>query len=217
MATRQLIMVIDNDASVADKISLYLTRELYDTCVEPDPKKAFDRLSECSLVILCLDSVSMDSYRICRQIRTVSHVPIIILSHKGDVVDKVLGLEMGADDYMVAPVDLNELVARVRALLRRSEPGYYANTAMNPNSNISESAAKGAKICTDPQKLDSRSNDWRSVFLWQNIVLSSRKSWFLPTYPVRPDMNFWQGSMACLILHHYIDGLRRIKSSEMKD
>lgn len=80
-----------------------------------------------NLVLLDLMLPGMDGYQVCRELRQRSSVPIIILSAKGEVFDKVLGLELGADDYMIKPFDSKELVARVKAVLRRFQPEKSSN------------------------------------------------------------------------------------------
>lgn len=121
MATRQKIMIVDDDSNIAELISLYLTKECFDTRIVGDGEAAlreFDTFSP-NLILLDLMLPGMDGYQVCREIRQRSNVPIIMLSAKGEIFDKVLGLELGADDYMIKPFDSKELVARVKAVLRR--------------------------------------------------------------------------------------------------
>ncbi len=121
MATKQKIMIVDDDDNIAELISLYLTKECFDTQIYGDGESAlvgFDSFAP-NLVLLDLMLPGMDGYQVCREIRAKSSTPIIMLSAKGEVFDKVLGLELGADDYMEKPFDTKELVARVKAVLRR--------------------------------------------------------------------------------------------------
>ena len=121
MATKQKIMIVDDDSNIAELISLYLTKECFDTQIYGDGESAvagFDTFAP-DLVLLDLMLPGMDGYQVCREIRAKSQTPIIMLSAKGEVFDKVLGLELGADDYMEKPFDTKELVARVKAVLRR--------------------------------------------------------------------------------------------------
>ena len=121
MTTKQKILIVDDDTAIAELISLYLTRECFDTKMVYDGEQAlkvFDSFSP-NLIILDLMLPGIDGYQVCREIRMKSNVPIIMLSAKGEVFDKVLGLELGADDYMIKPFDNKELVARVKAVLRR--------------------------------------------------------------------------------------------------
>ncbi len=121
MANKQKILIVDDDANIAELISLYLTKECFDTLIVNDGEAAllaYDSYSP-NLILLDLMLPGIDGYQVCREIRSKSDTPIIMLSAKGEVFDKVLGLELGADDYMVKPFDTKELVARVKAVLRR--------------------------------------------------------------------------------------------------
>ena len=121
MAARQKILIVDDDEHISELISLYLTKEFYDTKIVYDGEEALRqfRLFSPNLILLDLMLPGIDGYQVCREIRHTSDVPIIMLSAKGETFDKVLGLELGADDYMIKPFDSKELVARVRAVLRR--------------------------------------------------------------------------------------------------
>lgn len=124
MAQKQKILIVDDDTNISELISLYLTKECFQTeCVE-DGDAALQAMKtfQPDLVLLDLMLPGMDGYQVCREIRKDSMTPIIMLSAKGEVFDKVLGLELGADDYMIKPFDSKELVARVKAVLRRTAP-----------------------------------------------------------------------------------------------
>ena len=123
MAEKQKILIVDDDSSIAELVSLYLEKECYDTRICEDGEEALKILEKepVALIILDLMLPGIDGYEVCRRIRTSSNVPIIMLSAKGETFDKVLGLELGADDYMLKPFDTKELVARVKAVLRRSQ------------------------------------------------------------------------------------------------
>lgn len=123
MVSKQKILIVDDDNNIAELIALYLTKECYETKIVNDGEEAL-RLFHTfrpDLIILDLMLPGIDGYQVCREIRHISNIPIIMLSAKVDTFDKVLGLEMGADDYIVKPFDAKELVARVRAVLRRSQ------------------------------------------------------------------------------------------------
>ena len=124
MAAKQKILIVDDDNNIAELISLYLVKECFETRICNDGESAINTFDtfEPNLVLLDLMLPGIDGYQVCREIRTKSQVPIIMLSAKGEVFDKVLGLEMGADDYMEKPFDSKELVARVKAVLRRYKP-----------------------------------------------------------------------------------------------
>ena len=124
MAEKQRILIVDDDYNIAELISLYLTKECFETKIVGDGEEALRVFPEFqpNLILLDLMLPGIDGYQVCREIRAKSDVPIIMLSAKGEVFDKVLGLELGADDYILKPFDSKELVARVKAVLRRFQP-----------------------------------------------------------------------------------------------
>lgn len=130
MVARQKILIVDDDEHISELISLYLTKEFYDTKIVYDGEEALRQFRHFSpnLILLDLMLPGIDGYQVCREIRQQSNVPIIMLSAKGEVFDKVLGLELGADDYIIKPFDSKELVARVKAVLRRYQPAQAAQT-----------------------------------------------------------------------------------------
>ena len=131
MADKQRILIVDDDANIAELISLYLMKECYDTKIVGDGEAALREFHSFkpNLILLDLMLPGMDGYQVCRELRTSSQVPIIMLSAKGEIFDKVLGLELGADDYIIKPFDSKELVARVKAVLRRYQAGPAAAAA----------------------------------------------------------------------------------------
>ena len=124
MANKQKILIVDDDENIAELISLYLTKECFDTRIVHDGEEALQAFKEYepNLILLDLMLPGIDGYQVCREIRQKSSTPIIMLSAKGEVFDKVLGLELGADDYIIKPFDSKEMVARVKAVLRRYQP-----------------------------------------------------------------------------------------------
>ena len=124
MAEKQRILIVDDDENIAELISLYLMKECYETYIVNDGEEALKIFPEFkpNLILLDLMLPGIDGYQVCRELRATSQVPIIMLSAKGEIFDKVLGLELGADDYMIKPFDAKELVARVKAVLRRYQP-----------------------------------------------------------------------------------------------
>ncbi len=121
MAEKQKVLIVDDDENIAELISLYLIKECFDTQIVGDGEAALEAFKEFNPNIILLDLMlpGIDGYQVCREIRNTSQVPIIMISAKGEVFDKVLGLELGADDYIEKPFDSKELVARVKAVLRR--------------------------------------------------------------------------------------------------
>lgn len=124
MISKQKILIVDDDNNIAELVSLYLIKECFETKIVNDGESALEVFEDYNpnLILLDLMLPGIDGYQVCREIRAKSQVPVIMLSAKGEVFDKVLGLEMGADDYLEKPFDTKELVARVKAVLRRSKP-----------------------------------------------------------------------------------------------
>lgn len=133
MNNKLKILIVDDDVHIAELISLYLNKEGYETREVYNGRNAINEFSSFSphLVLLDIMLPEIDGYQVCREIRQISSVPIIMLTAKGEVFDKVLGLELGADDYIVKPFDSKELVARVKAVLRR-----YENKESQSNKQI---------------------------------------------------------------------------------
>ena len=133
MVSKQKILIVDDDNNIAELISLYLTKECFDTMIVNDGESVMPAMETFApnLILLDLMLPGIDGYQVCREVRAQYSVPIIMLSAKGEVFDKVLGLELGADDYMEKPFDSKELVARAKAVLRRYKP----SNAPTENSN----------------------------------------------------------------------------------
>lgn len=134
MANKQKILIVDDDNNIAELISLYLTKECFDTMIVGDGESALASVDSFApnLILLDLMLPGIDGYQVCREVRSKSNIPIIMLSAKGEIFDKVLGLELGADDYMEKPFDTKELIARIKAVLRR----YKAAPAVPTPSDI---------------------------------------------------------------------------------
>ena len=134
--TKQKILIVDDDNNIAELISLYLIKECFDTLIVGDGEEALEQFAsyQPNLILLDLMLPGIDGYQVCREIRGGSNVPIIMLSAKGEVFDKVLGLELGADDYMIKPFDSKELVARVKAVLRRTQTQPAPSAAVPENT-----------------------------------------------------------------------------------
>ena len=138
MVSKQKILIVDDDNNIAELISLYLTKECFDTMIVNDGESVMPAMETFApnLILLDLMLPGIDGYQVCREVRAQYSVPIIMLSAKGEVFDKVLGLELGADDYMEKPFDSKELVARAKAVLRRYKPSNAPTE--NPNDKCVE-------------------------------------------------------------------------------
>ena len=147
------ILIVDDDSNIAELISLYLTKECYDTKIVNDGEEALTAFEQYNPNMILLDLMlpGIDGYQVCREIRAKSNVPIIMLSAKGEIFDKVLGLELGADDYIMKPFDSKELVARVKAVLRRFQP-------IKPPAAAATPVAPSAKCVEYPDLVVNLSN-----------------------------------------------------------
>ena len=148
---KTLILIVDDDPNIAQLISLYLAKEGFTTITAGSGADALQLFSSRSPSLVLLDIMLpvMDGWEVCRSIRSSSKVPIIMLSAKDETIDKVLGLELGADDYITKPFDGKELVARVRAVLRR-----YGNNSEHENLL----SFNGLQISIDQYEVTYRGN-----------------------------------------------------------
>ena len=118
---REKILIVDDDKNICELLRLYLDKEGYETIIANDGESAVSLFKQVApnLVLLDIMMPRVDGWETCRHIRAISNAPIIMLTAKGETFDKVLGLELGADDYIVKPFDTKEVVARIKAVLRR--------------------------------------------------------------------------------------------------
>ena len=165
MVNKQKILIVDDDNNIAELISLYLTKECFETMIVGDGESALSAVDSFSpnLILLDLMLPGIDGYQVCREVRSKSNIPIIMLSAKGEIFDKVLGLELGADDYMVKPFDTKEVVARIKAVLRRcqnssaaaeSTEGVIEFDNLRLDMNSYELRVKGKVVEAPPKELE---------------------------------------------------------------
>lgn len=133
MNSNTTVFIIDDEKNICELIRLYVEKEGYKTIVAYDGEEAINKFKAANPDIVLLDIMlpKKDGWQVCREIRAVSNTPIIMLTAKGELFDKVLGLELGADDYIVKPFEPKELVARIKAVLRRCE----TNTSQSSDTN----------------------------------------------------------------------------------
>lgn len=156
------ILIVDDDLNICELLRLYLTKEKYDVVIANDGISAVSMFQEerPSLVLLDIMLPKLDGWQVCREIRKFSEVPIIMLTAKGEVFDRVLGLELGADDYVVKPFDTKEVVARIKAVLRRSASSsadevkevHYDGLSINLTNY--ELKVGGVQIDTPPKEME---------------------------------------------------------------
>ena len=155
------IFVVDDDINICELIRLYLEKEGFDVKTANRGDHAVEEFSAYApgLVVLDIMLPGMDGWQVCREIRKKSNIPIIMLSAKGETFDKVLGLELGADDYMVKPFEAKELIARIKAVLRRYEHKdtgsievVYPNLVINKTNYTVK--LNGAELQLPPKELE---------------------------------------------------------------
>jgi two-component system OmpR family response regulator len=161
MNNKTKVLIIDDDVNICELIRLYMEKEGYEVLSVHNGKKAVEAFSMFAPNIVILDIMlpGADGWQVCREIRKISNIPIIMLTAKGETFDKVLGLELGADDYIVKPFEPKELVARIKAVLRRYEKKdldtkevVYPNLVIN-KSNYTVKVA-GKEIELPPKELE---------------------------------------------------------------
>lgn len=157
------ILIVDDDKNICDLLRIYLEKEGYSTIISYNGEEAMVKFNALNPNIVLLDIMlpGMNGWQICREIRKVSSVPILILTAKGEVFDKVLGLELGADDYIVKPFDTKEVLARIKAVTRRTSlmPSgndnkelFYDNLHINLSRYVLK--VKGKVVDTPPKELE---------------------------------------------------------------
>lgn len=156
------ILVVDDDQNICELLRLYLEKEGYKTMLAFDGQQAIDGAKSFipDLILLDIMLPKFDGWQVCRQIRKESNVPIIMLTAKGETFDKILGLELGADDYVTKPFDTKEVIARVKAVLRRVNSGEKADMQevnfdkLRINLTNYELQVDGKIIDTPPKELE---------------------------------------------------------------
>lgn len=157
------ILVVDDDTNICELLRLYLEKEGYTVCIANDGEAALREFNDQNpdLVILDIMLPKLDGWQVCREIRKISEKPIIMITAKGETFDKVLGLELGADDYVVKPFDAKEVVARIKAVLRRTtvttddtsnKKVEFENLSINLTNY--ELIVNGEQISTPPKELE---------------------------------------------------------------
>ena len=157
------ILIVDDDENICELLRLYLEKDGFDTIVANDGEQAVDFAAKYSPDLILLDIMlpKLDGWQVCREIRKTSDTPIIMLTAKGETFDKILGLELGADDYVSKPFDTKEVIARIKAVLRRSHEKDKASQInevrydkLRINLTNYELEVNGVKIDTPPKELE---------------------------------------------------------------
>lgn len=156
------VLIVDDDRNICELLRLYLQKDGFDTEIANDGSEAVELQKKYNPDIILLDVMmpKLDGWQVCREIRKTSDVPIIMITAKGEVFDKILGLELGADDYISKPFDTKEVIARIKAVLRRT-----TDKTKNENEEVRfdkliinltnyELIVDGKKIDTPPKELE---------------------------------------------------------------
>jgi len=154
-------LIVEDDSNIAELLRLYLSKDGFEIMISPDGGKAkssFD-LFQPDVVLLDIMLPVKDGWQVCREIREKSSVPIIMLTAKGDTNDKVNGLEMGADDYVTKPFEIKELIARVHAVMRRTDADAPVDKKLSfdkltINLDSYELVVDGKKVDTPPKEME---------------------------------------------------------------
>lgn len=156
------ILIVDDDQNICELLRLYAEKEGYTVSLAHDGRKAVECFEQESPDIILLDIMlpELDGWQVCREIRKKSQCPIIMLTAKGETFDKVLGLELGADDYVVKPFETKEVLARIKAVLRRSgkqdpnEKKVVTFDKLSINLNNYELKVNGVQVDTPPKEME---------------------------------------------------------------
>ena len=177
MAEKQRILIVDDDNNIAELVSMYLVKECFDTHIANDGEAALATIEsyQPNLVVLDIMLPGISGYDVLRELRKTSNLPVIMLSAKGETFDKVLGLELGADDYVMKPFDTKELVARIKAVLRR----YTTETTAQQAEAI-------PKECVTYPNLIINLTDYSVYYFKQRVEMSPKELelfYFLASHP----------------------------------
>ena len=159
----QKILIVDDDSNICELLRMYLNKDGFDTAIATNGEEAIDLVIKYKPDLILLDIMmpKLDGWQVCREVRKTSEVPIIMLTAKGEVFDKILGLELGADDYISKPFDTKEVLARIKAVLRRSNEKSKRNAIKEVrfdklviNLTNYELIVDGNRIDTPPKELE---------------------------------------------------------------
>ena len=157
------ILIVDDDENICELLRLYLEKDGFETVVANDGERAvkYASLYNPDLILLDIMLPLLDGWQVCREIRKTSDTPIIMLTAKGETFDKILGLELGADDYVCKPFDTKEVIARIKAVLRRSNDNDKQNQVdevkydkLKINLTNYEMVVNGVRVDTPPKELE---------------------------------------------------------------
>ena len=173
----ELILLVDDEANIVDLAGMYLEREGYRVEAAYDGAQALELTTELQPALVVLDIMlpEVDGFEVCRQIRIDSDVPIIMLTARDDDIDKIVGLELGADDYLTKPFNPRELVARVKAILRRSERSTRKQEAIHLGDIRIDPASREVTVAGEPVELRTKEFDLLQTLAQNRGIVLSRE------------------------------------------
>ena len=158
--SRELILVVDDEAHIVDLVRLYLEREGYRVRSAANGQAALSEVRghPPAMVILDVMLPGMDGFEVCRRLRAESQVPVLMLTARDEDLDKIIGLELGADDYLTKPFNPREVVARVRAILRRAEPAAAGEAVVHVGDLVVDAARR--EVTVGERQVDLRAKEF---------------------------------------------------------
>jgi DNA-binding response OmpR family regulator len=195
------VLVVEDEKAIAEPLCAGLEQEGFETEWAPTGEQALEA-AEPDVVLLDLRLPDIDGYTVCRTLRERSQVPIIIVSARGEEVDRVVGLELGADDYVVKPFSLRELVARIRAVNRRTAPQAPTGTRLVVGELLVDTRARRALIGERELKLTAKEFDLLAALAAEPGAAVTRKALFEQVWE-----SHWLGSTKTIDVH--VASLRR--------
>lgn len=171
------ILIIDDEPSIVDLARLYLEQEGFRVETAANGKDGMEKVASLhpSLVVLDIMLPEMDGFEVCRRIRQLGDVPVLMLTARGDDTDKIVGLELGADDYMTKPFNPRELAARVKAVLRRYEAGQRPGSALTAGDIRMDLARREAYVGDNPISLRMKEFDLLAAFIRNRTIVLTRE------------------------------------------
>ncbi len=162
----QKILIVDDDSNICELLRMYLQKDGFDTAIASDGEQAVELAAQYNPDLILLDIMMprLDGWQVCRQVRKTSEVPIIMLTAKGEVFDKILGLELGADDYISKPFDTKEVLARIKAVLRRSSEKAKNNKIKEVRFDKLVINLTNYELIVDDKKIDTPPKELELIF-----------------------------------------------------
>ena len=177
MAMAQKILVVDDEQNIRDLAALYLQKEGFIVETASNGQEALKQfpIVQPALVILDVMMPGADGFEVCRELRREHDVPILMLTARNDDVDKIVGLELGADDYMTKPFNPREMVARVKAILRRFEGGRKPQNELAVGNLLLDRAGRAVKVNSEPLPLRTKEFDLLVAFVENPGIVFTRE------------------------------------------